>query len=43
MPNKRAKERKRRRFRLNLKLKSVGRTANQIKRNIKKRLRKVML
>jgi len=38
MPNKKAKDRKRRRYRQNALLKYSGRTANQIKRNIRKRL-----
>ena len=36
MPNKKAKERKRKKRLLNIKLKSQGRTANQVKRKQKK-------
>lgn len=42
MPNKKAKLRKIKRLRLNASLKSMGRTANQIKRNLKKKLRKAV-
>ncbi len=37
MPNKKAKERKRKKRLLNIKLKSQGRTANQVKRKKLKR------